>query len=178
MAALSSQIKKSYTTPPQWRHGFPFSCFITCNRSTSETFYVPIFLSLHSSFSATLFASVLADACNTARSFIATALLNLTHTTFVATAFLPLFLLDIFIRVFVSGSQPHSCHENFIDPRPIDRTIHLWTAFHNSISLFGRFSADFNVLCQLRILHSLASNVVLGERFQALPLHSTLQNIS
>ncbi len=78
---------------------------------------------------------MLGDACNTARSFIATALLDLTHTTFVATAFLPFFLLDTFIRVFVSGSQPHSCHENFIDPRPIDRTIHLWTAFHNSILL-------------------------------------------
>ena len=78
---------------------------------------------------------MLGDAYNTARSFIATALLDLTHTTFVATAFLPFFLLDTFIRVFVSGSQPHSCHENFIDPRPIDRTIHLWTAFHNSILL-------------------------------------------
>ena len=78
---------------------------------------------------------MLGDACNTARFFIATALLNPTHTTFVAAAFLPLFLLDLYIRVFVSGSQPHPRHENFIDPRPIDRTIHLWTAFHNSVLL-------------------------------------------
>ena len=126
-----------------------------------------------------LFASALDGACNTVRFFIATALLNPTHTTFVAAAFLPLFLLDLYIRVFVSGSQPHPRHENFIDPRPIDRTIHLWTAFHICLAaLFGRFSADFNVLCQRRILHSFASNVVLGERFRALSHHSTLRNIS
>lgn len=133
MAALSSRIKKSYATPPKLATWFSFPCFTACNRSTSGTFYVPIFLSVHSSFSATLLASVLAGACNAARSFIATCLLNLTHATFVTAAFLPLFLLDHFIRGFVSGSQPHSCHESFIDPRPIDRTIHLWTAFHISI---------------------------------------------
>ena len=126
-------LRKVMPTPPSRRHWFSFSCFTACNRSTSGTFYVPIFLSVHSSFSATLLASVLAGACNTARSFIATCLLNLTHATFVAAAFLPLFLLDHFIRGFVSGSQPHSRHESFIDPRPIDRTIHLWTAFHISI---------------------------------------------
>ena len=106
---------------PQMATWFSFSCFTACNRSTSGTFYVPIFQSVHSSFSAALLASVLAGACNIARSFIATCLLNLTHATFVTTAFLLLFLLDHFIRGFVSGSQPHSRHESFIDPRPIDR---------------------------------------------------------
>ena len=120
---------------------------------------------------------MLDSTCNAIGNFIATALLYPTYTIFMATAFLPFFLLDPYIRTFVSGCQPHSCHRHFIDPRPIDRTIHLWTAFHICLTaLFGRFSADFNVLCQRRILHSFASNVVSGERFRALPHHSTLQN--
>lgn len=106
------------------------SCFTACNRSTFRTFYVPIFLSVHNSFRLPFLPVRLMMPFNIIRSFIATALLNLTHTTFVATTFLPFFLLDLYIRVFVSGSQPHPCHENFVDPRPIDRTIHLWTAFH------------------------------------------------
>lgn len=126
-----------------------------------------------------LLASMLDSTCNAIGNFIATALLYPTYTIFMATAFLPFFLLDPCIRTFVSGCQPHSCHRHFIDPRPIDRTIHLWTAFHICLAaLFGRFSADFNVLCQRRILHSFASNVVLGERFRALSHHSTLRNIS
>ena len=117
---------------------------------------------------------MLDSTCNAIGNFIATALLYPTYTIFMATAFLPFFLLDPYIRTFVSGCQPHSCHRHFIDPRPIDRTIHLWTAFHICLTaLFGRFSADFNVLCQRRILHSFASNVVSGERFRALPHHST-----
>ena len=115
---------------------------------------------------------MLDSTCNAIGNFIATALLYPTYTIFMATAFLPFFLLDPCIRTFVSGCQPHSCHRHFIDPRPIDRTIHLWTAFHICLAaLFGRFSADFNVLCQRRILHSFASNVVLGERFRALSHH-------
>ena len=110
---------------------------------------------------------MLDSTCNAIGNFIATALLYPTYTIFMATAFLPFFLLDPYIRTFVSGCQPHSCHRHFIDPRPIDRTIHLWTAFHICLTaLFGRFSADFNVLCQHRILHSFASNVVSGERFR------------
>ena len=117
---------------------------------------------------------MLDSTCNAIGNFIATALLYPTYTIFMATAFLPFFLLDPYIRTFVSGCQPHSCHRHFIDPRPIYRTIHLWTAFHICLTaLFGRFSADFNVLCQRRILHSFASNVVSGERFRALPHHST-----
>lgn len=114
---------------------------------------------------------MLDSTCNAIGNFIATALLYPTYTIFMATAFLPFFLLDPYIRTFVSGCQPHSCHRHFIDPRPIDRTIHLWTAFHICLTaLFGRFSADFNVLCQRRILHSFASNVVSGERFRAYPI--------
>lgn len=51
MAALSSRIKRSYAAPLVLQATrFSPSCFIACNRSTSGTFYVPIFLSVHDSF--------------------------------------------------------------------------------------------------------------------------------
>ena len=75
---------------------------------------------------------MLGSACNATGYFIATNLLYPTYTVFTAAAFLLLFLLDLCIRTFASGSQPHSCHRHFIDPRPIDCTTHLWAAFHNS----------------------------------------------
>ncbi len=65
--------------------------------------------------------------------FSATTLLYPAYTIFMATAFLLFFLLDRFIRTFDSGSQPHSYHRHFIDPRPINRTVHLWTTFHASL---------------------------------------------
>lgn len=59
-------------------------------------------------------------------------LLYPTYAIFTAVTFLSLFLLDLYIQTFASGSQPHSHHRHFIEPRPIECTTHLWAAFHNS----------------------------------------------
>ena len=45
---------------------------------------------------------MLDSACNAVRYFIATILLYLTYIVYTTTAFLPLILLDSFIRIFVS----------------------------------------------------------------------------
>ena len=43
-------------------------------------------------------------------------------------AFLPYPVIDLYIRAFVSGSQPHSGHRYFIDLRP-NTPGHLWLGF-------------------------------------------------
>ena len=43
-------------------------------------------------------------------------------------AFLPYPVIDLYIRAFVSGSQPHSGHRRFIDLRP-NTPGHLWLGF-------------------------------------------------
>ena len=42
--------------------------------------------------------------------------------------FLPYPVIDLYIRTFVSGYQPHSGHRRFIDPRP-NAPGHLWLGF-------------------------------------------------
>lgn len=157
---------------------FSFSCFTACNRSTSRTFYVPIFLSLHNSFRLPFLPVCLAMPV-TPQGLSLRPPYSTSHTPL---SWQRHFYRSFFLTLsfgFLSVVVSH------ILAMRILQTPDLQTAPSTSgqlsttaYCLFGRFSADFNVLCQLRILHSFASNVVLGERFWALLLHSTLQNIS
>lgn len=81
-------------------------------------------------------------------------------------AFLPYPVIDLYIRAFVSGSQPHSGHRYFIDLRP-NTPGHLWLGF--ALSQRGQSqvqTADFSVLCQLREIRPVSSNAVSREAFQ------------
>jgi len=86
--------------------------------------------------------------------------------------------LDPYIREFVSPFG-HSNHGYFIDPRPVGSTIHLWMAFVCGIPLIHLrlLSADFTELLTKVVSHHRQSEYQ-GERFRALPHHSTLWIIS
>ena len=120
---------------------------------------------------------MLDSTCNAIGNFIATALLYPTYTIFMATAFLPFFLLDPYIRTFVSGCQPHSCHRHFIDPRHIGCTTHLWAAFHISITPCLGNSLPTSPGFRHQPF-GLRLPEYQGGRFRALPRHSTLWIIS
>ena len=88
--------------------------------------------------------------------------------------------LDPYIRVFVSPFG-HSNHRYFVDPRP-NAHSHLWLALR--LSLFLMLTA-YRASAVSR-LHRASDPGrfqptpvgVLGERFRALPHHSTHQSIS
>ena len=72
---------------------------------------------------------------------------------------------------------PMTIHGHKVSGVLVAEAKNILHEYYVSISV-DRTSRDFDVLCQRRLLHSFASNVVSGERFRALPHHSTLQNIS
>ena len=91
--------------------------------------------------------------------------------------------LDPYIRTFVSSLSLHSHHRYFIDPRPNTHN-HLWFAFAlplflmlttSKASVFSRLQRAASGLGQFAARPFV---VVLGERFKALPSHSTHRNIS
>ena len=84
--------------------------------------------------------------------------------------------LEPLLHRFVSQSR-HTHHRYFIDPRHIGHTIHLWTAFHISITpCLGDFlptSPGFR-----HQPFGLRLPEYQGRRFRALPHHSTFWIIS
>jgi len=92
----------------------------------------------------------------------------------------PILPLDPYIRGFVSSSE-HSNHRYFIDPRP-NAHSHLWLALR--LTLFLMLTAErANAVSRLHRASDLGGFPpmpvgVLGERFRALPPHSTHRNIS
>jgi len=88
--------------------------------------------------------------------------------------------LDPYIRVFVSPLG-HSNHRYFVDPRP-NAHSHLWLAL--LLPLFPMFTAGrANAVSRLHRASDRGSFPpppvgVLGERFRALPHHSTHQSTS
>ena len=86
--------------------------------------------------------------------------------------------LDPYIQRFISGfASPHTHHEHFIDPRHIDSTIHLWTAFH-SMTCLGYFLPTSTSFRPLKFFHFKRLSQYQRERFRALPRHSTPRIIS
>ena len=85
-------------------------------------------------------------------------------------AFLPYPVIDLYIRAFVSGSQPHSGHRYFIDLRP-NTPGHLWLGLLYPQRGQSRVqTADFSVLCQSREIRPVSSNAVSREAFPGVPL--------
>jgi hypothetical protein len=84
-----------------------------------------------------------------------------------AIAFLLYSVLDPYIRTFASGSQPHSNHRYFIDPRP-NTLGHLWLdfAFSRCGTVAGADSRLQRAVSVAEILHSVSSNAVSGGAFQ------------
>lgn len=106
-------------------------------------------------------------------------LLYPTYAVFTAMAFLPYPVIDLYIRAFVSGSQPHSGHRYFIDLRP-NTPGHLWLGFALSPKGDSRGCRQPTSACCVsrgKYVPFLPTQYQ-GKRFRALPRHSTSRNIS
>lgn len=90
--------------------------------------------------------------------------------------FYMLSLIDPYIRGFRQVAY-HSDHRQFIDPRHVSDTAHLWAGFVAKSGFYGRLLPTSPGYPTSVVSHR-SRPEYQGERFRALPLHSTLWIIS